>query len=172
MAASNGNLVIGYQNIYGQTSFNQSKQKQIEHQLIEHGIEIMHLQETNINEASFHYCPFINQNYNMIFQNNSSGYGVCSLVHKKLTISNEMIHPDGRLIMFDIGQVTYINLYLHSGQDFEAKNARENYISTTLPNYLLKAQKMGCLGGDFNCLDRKDDATHLAETKISTNLQN
>ena len=131
----------------------------------------MHLQETNITEASFHYCPFINQNYNMIFQNNSSGFGVCSLVHKKLKISNEMIHPDGRLIMFDIGQVTHINLYLHSGQVLEAKNARETFISTTLPNYLLKAQKMGCLGGDFNCLDRREDATHLAETKISANLQ-
>ena len=132
----------------------------------------MHLQETNITEASFHFCPSINQNYKIIHQNNSSGFGVCSLIHKRLTISNEMAHPEGRLIMFDIGQVSLINLYLPSGQETEAKHARENYISTVIPNYLLNSQKMGIMGGDFNCLDRKEDASHLAENKISQNLQN
>ena len=80
------------------------------------------MQETEINEGSFEFCPFISNNFQIIAQNSETGYGVCSLVHKKFTTENVFLHPSGRIIAFDIGPLTLINVYLPSGSDLSAKN--------------------------------------------------
>ena len=124
-----------------------------------------------MSEKSFIYCDYIIQNYNIIYNNNCTGYGVASLVHKRLAINNMLLHPNGRLILFDLDRVTHINLYLPAGQEAEARKSREDMISKDLPDYLLLAQADGVLGGDFNCVSNPQDLTHLVDHKISTNLQ-
>ena len=129
------------------------------------------MQECQVSEKSFIYCDYIIQNYNIIYNNNCTGYGVASLVHKRLAINNMLLHPNGRLILFDLDRVTHINLYLPAGQEAEARKSREDMISKDLPDYLLLAQADGVLGGDFNCVSNPQDLTHLVDHKISTNLQ-
>ena len=132
-------LSVGFLNIHGQTKLTQSKQDQIEYLIKEHKIGVLHLQETNIVESTFSQCPHIATNYKIIFQNNETGFGVCSLVHNDLETSNEIQHPSGRLIAFDVGDITMVNVYAHSGG--EAKDQRENLFGQTIPNTLLSAKR-------------------------------
>ena len=129
------------------------------------------MQETEINEGSFEFCPFISNNFQIIAQNSETGYGVCSLVHKKFTTENVFLHPSGRIIAFDIGPLTLINVYLPSGSDLSAKNSRENICGQTLPNMLLQRSKQGIVGGDWNCLTNPIDCTNPTEAKMSGNLK-
>ena len=127
------------------------------------------MQETNVDESTFERCPFISNNFKIIFQNNETGFGVCSLVHKRFPTENVIQHPSGRLIAFDIGEITLANVYLPSGGD--AKDQRENFIGQTIPNTLLAAKKNTLIGGDFNCIIAPLDCTHHPESKMSTNLK-
>ena len=52
-------LTVGFLNILGQTKLKQPKQNQIQFIMQEHKIDILHLQETNISEGAFDFCPFI-----------------------------------------------------------------------------------------------------------------
>ena len=164
-------LTVGFLNILGQTKLSQPKQKQLEFIVKQHKIDILHMQETNIEDEAFEFCPYIANNYQILAQNNETGYGVCSLVHKKLTTENEFFHPTGRLITFDIGNVTMVNTYLPSGSDTNAKNQRENMCGQIIPNMLLNAKKAGLAGGDFNNITDPRDCSHHPEQKLSPNLK-
>ena len=64
-------LNIAFANCKGQTGFNEAKQLQIEHFLITFDIDILHLQESHIDEFSFLTCNHILSNYQVI-RNNSN----------------------------------------------------------------------------------------------------
>lgn len=164
-------MTIGYINIHGQTKLPQSKQNQIEYLVKEYEVDVLHLQETNIDESAFERCTFIANNYKVIFQNNDTGFGVCSLIHNKFSTSNELLHPSGRIIAFDIGNLTLANIYLPSGSESSAKNQREDLCGQTIPNMLLSAKKSGLIGGDWNCITHTTDCTHHPEPKMSPNLK-
>ena len=140
-------LAIGYLNIQGQSRLNQAKQNQLDHILKEYKCDILHLQETNILEDTFELCPHIANNYQILAQNNEIGFGTCSLVHNKLEVSNEVLHPNGRLISFDVGSSTMLNIYAPSGSDFNAKNQREDLFGQLLPNVMLGRKNAGVAGG-------------------------
>ena len=164
-------LTVGFLNILGQSKLKQSKQDQIQFILQYHKIDILHLQETNILEGAFDFCPFIANNYQILAQNNDSGFGVCSLVHKKLATENEILHPSGRLIAFDVCNLTMINVYLPSGAETSAKNQREEFCGVTIPNLLLHGQKSGLIGGDWNNITNPADCSHHPEQKVSPTLK-
>ena len=89
------NPVRGVSNIYGQTNFNQAKVNQIEFLVKTNKIDILHLQETNILEETFENSNYLKNNYQILFQNNESGFGVCSLINNELETKNVLLHPSG-----------------------------------------------------------------------------
>ena len=163
-------LTVGYLNIQGQGKLTQSKQNQIEHLVKSHRCDILNLQESNVSSDAFEHCPYIANNFHIIAQNSDTGFGVCSLVHKRIPIENEYLHPSGRIIAFEVHNLSIVNVYLPSGSEHHAKNLREDLIGQTIPNLLLN-KDWGIIGGDFNCISQSIDCTHHPEQKISSNLK-
>ena len=103
------NLVILYLNIYRQTKLPIEKQKQIEDMIKFYHCDIVHLQEIDIENSTFHDCPFINNNYTVISNNSLVIYGVASLVKNDFNIENVNFDTEGRLITFEINSMTFGN---------------------------------------------------------------
>ena len=76
-----------------------------------------------------------------------------------------------RIIVFDIENVTFGIFYLPSGTYASSRSKRENYFSEIIPQLLINSKDSGCLGGDFNFIIHKEDATKNPETKISPSLK-
>ena len=73
--------------------------------------------------------------------------------------------------MFDIEDFTLGNIYVHSGTDAKSRAAREQFCSEILPQLITNTKRAGCVGGDWNCIVEKNDATATAESKISNSLK-
>ena len=164
-------LTIGYMNIRGQSGINIVKQLQIEAFAKFNNCDIIHLQEAHLDSETFSTCDFIMKTYNIIENNSVNKYGTASLVKSELTVENIRTDLEGRLIIFDIGDMTFGNIYLHSGTDARSRANRENYCCEVLPNMLVNSRDTGCMGGDFNCIVNKMDATNYPEAKMSKGLQ-
>ena len=161
-------LKVAFLNIQGQLKFTQARKDQIEHVIKSNQLDVLHLQETNICDGEFDLCHHISNNFQIIAQNNESGFGVCSLIHKRFVIENLFLHPSGRILCFDIEDLTLVNVYLPSGS--EAKQDRENLIGQDIPNLLLHRRK-GLVGGDWNAITAPIDCTNLPDPKMSPNLK-
>ena len=70
------------------------------------------------------------------------------------------------MIVFDIGEFTTSNIYLHSGTDSPSRAGRELYCCDVLPQLLINSKVMRCAGGDLNCIVDKRDATNHPEAKM------
>ena len=114
-------LNIAYVNILGQTGLKISKQVQIEQFLKTYKVDNLHCQEINIENETFESCNFINSSYNIIPNNASNKYGTCSLVSSNLQTSDVKVDTNGRIIMFDIEDVTFANVYLLSGNNLSMR---------------------------------------------------
>ena len=169
--ASNNILTIGYFNIRGQTGLPVVKQLQIESIMKQNHCDILHLQEANIDDETFTSCEFIKSSYNLVQNNSLNKYGTASLVKSDLQYSNVKCDSEGRAIIFDVGDLTLGNVYLPSGTDGPARAGRERYCCEVLPRLLLNSKADGSVGGDFNCIVDKKDATHHPEAKLSKGLQ-
>ena len=163
-------LVISYMNIRGQTGLSIDKQMQIENYLKVNNCDILNLQEAQIDEDTFSECNFISSNYSILANNAENKYGTASIVKNDLNVENVMCDTKGRVLIFDIAGVTFGNLYLPSGTDGGSRGSRENYFAEIIPQILVNKNDMGCIGGDFNCITNKQDATKNAETKMSPSL--
>ena len=73
--------------------------------------------------------------------------------------------------MFDIGNITFSNVYLPSGNDPIMRNMRENYSAEMIPELLINCKSEGIIGGDWNCITRDADATKNASQKMSPSLK-
>jgi exonuclease III len=148
------------------------KQKQIEDFIKQNNIDILHCQEIEVCESTFESCNFISSSFEII-QNNSptNKYGTASLIRNDLIIDNINLDTNGRAITFDVGNVTFCNLYLHSGNDRIMRSGRESYLAETIPQLLVNARASGCISGDFNCITDKKDATRNPENKMSASLK-
>ena len=164
-------LKIAYLNCKGQSGFGIAKQLQIEQFLKFNDIDIINLQETRVDKETFSGCSFILGNYEVIKNNSSSEYGTCTLVKNTLDIENIILHESGRIIIFDIGQLTVANVYLPSGTDGESRASREKFCGEILPNMLTNSGPAGMIGGDWNNIIHKNDCTHNQQTKISPCLK-
>ena len=167
----NKTLTIAYLNVHGQSGLSVSKQKQIEDFIHRNQIDILHTQEINIEEETFSQCNFILSNYNIIQNNALNKYGTASFVRSEFLPENLKMDTKGRAIIFDISGLTLGNIYLHSGTDALSRGGRENFCAETIPQLLVNCKEMGCLGGDLNCITRKEDCTHNPESKMSPSLK-
>ena len=164
-------LTIAYMNIRGQSSLSVVKQLQIEAFAKNNHCDIINLQEAHIESETFSTCDFIQSSYNIIDNNSRNKYGTASLVKSELKIENIKNDLEGRVILFDIGDMTFGNFYLPSGTDARSRSSRENYCCEVIPNLMVNSRDIGCVGGDFNCIVNKIDATHYPEAKMSKGLQ-
>ena len=130
-------LKVGYMNIRGQTGLTISKQIQIESFIIREKIDILHLQEINITEDSFSTCNTINAGFSIISNNAVNKYGTACIIKSDFSPENLLFDTKGRVIVFDIGGMTFANLYLPSGSDSVSKAEREEYSALTMPQLLL-----------------------------------
>ena len=154
-------------NIRGQTGLTLSKQTQIELFIKKYDLDALHLQEINIESESFSKCHYLSANYNIWANNSVNKYGTASIIRSDLNPENFRHDTQGRIQIYDIGNLTIGNIYFHSGTDSKSKTGRENLSSEILPNLLINSKVNGYVGGDFNCIVDKKDATHHPEQKMS-----
>ena len=57
------------------------------------------------------------------------------------------------------------------GNDPIMRTNRENYFAEKIPQVLINSKSSGCIGGDFNCIVSKVDATKNQENKMSPSLK-
>ena len=162
---------IAYMNIRGQTGLPLEKQLQVENFIQQNDIDILHCQEINVDENTFKECNLISSSYSIISNNSINKYGTATLVKNELNVENISCDSNGRIIIFDIDNLTFGNFYLPSGTDADSRSKRENYFCETIPNLLINSKDSGCLGGDFNSIIDKNDATKNPESKISPGLK-
>ena len=62
------------------------------------------------------------------------------------SIENIKVDTSGRIIVFDIENITFGNFYLPSGTDGLLRSSRENYFSETIPQLLNNTKDAGCVG--------------------------
>ena len=130
---------VAYLNCRGQTGLTESKQLQIEDFIKTHDIDILHLQETHIEDKTFSPCKFIMSHFNIIHNNSLTKYGTASLIKSSLSIEDVILHHSGRIILFNIGKVTFGNVYLPSGTDGASRASRENYCGDTISNLMVNS---------------------------------
>ena len=160
-------LIIATINIQGQTGFNETKQKQIEHYIQYHNIDILHCQEIDIETSTFNSCHYISSNFNIIENNSPTNkYGTASLVRNDLVIENLKCDTNARAIKFDIGSVTFSNFYLPSGNNRQMKDERDKYFSEIIPQLPVNRKDAGVLGADFNCIIERQDALRVSQNHV------
>ena len=164
-------IKILYINIKGQSKFTLEKQLQLADLIRHYDSDIIHLQESDVDENVFEHCHFIKNNFMLISNNSPTGYGTATLVKNSLTVTNIKLDTEGRVIIFDIEDNTFCNVYLHAGTDSASKNARENCFSNILPNLLINRKRNGCVGGDWNSIICMKDATNHPNSKMSSGLK-
>ena len=164
-------IKVGYINLRAQSGFGSPKQAQVEHFVKLEKFDILHLQEAQILEDTFENCDYITCNYSIITNNARNPYGTASLVANSLEPVNIKLDTQGRVIVFDIGDVTFANVYLPSGNDTVMRNLREEYISLSIPQLLINRKENGCIGGDWNCITEDIDASKNQSQKRSPSLK-
>ena len=87
-----------------------------------------------------------------------------------LTTTNVKLDTEGRVIIFDIDNTTFCNVYMEAGTDSSSRSSRERYCNEILPNLLTNSCRNGCSGGDWNSIIVKKDATNYPESKFSPGL--
>ena len=167
----NNSITIAFTYIGGQSRLSVDKQLQIEEFLKRYKCDILNLQETNIEPETFSTCSYISNNYNILENNSINNYGTSSLIKSEFVVENVRCDSDGRVLIFDVGPMTFGNLYFNSGTDSVARGGREKICSEVLPNLLINSKENGCIGGDLNCIIDKKDATKYPEAKMSKCLQ-
>ena len=164
-------LNIGYINLRAQTGFGLPKQIQVEQFLKSYQIDTRHLQEGQIREDTLEMCDFISSNYEIIANNASNQYGTASLLANLVANTNIKIDTQGRVLVFNVGDTTFANVYLSCGNQPGMRNLREDYISLIIPQLLLNRKDFGCIGGHWNCIREKLDATKNQTQKWSASLK-
>ena len=172
MAGTDENVFkLAYLNVRGQTGIKLEKQLQIEEFIKMHDIDILHCQEINIEEETFSECSLVTSSYNIITNNSPNKYGTASLVKNEYITENIVMDTSGRILIFDIDNMSFGNFYLPSGSDNLSRSSRENCCAEIIPQLLINSKDSGCYGGDFNCIIKNEDATRNPETKISPSLK-
>ena len=164
-------LTVAYINIHGQTKLTDSKQFQIEDFLKYNKVDVAHLQETEICDDTFSNCNYISSSFNILANNAVNKYGTSSLIKSELSYEDVKYDTAGRAIVFSLGGITLGNFYGHSGTDARSRSNRENFFSEVLPQLLTNTKPAGCIGGDWNSITAKADATVNPESKQSNSLK-
>ena len=164
--APTSTITVAFMNIRGQTGLDEAKQVQIENFVKSYKKDILNCQEINIKEDTFKNCNYLASSYNLITNNAPNKYGTCCLVSNSFEIDNIKLDTKGRVITFNIDNITFCNVYLPSGTDPVMKYSRE-----IIPQILINAKDTGCIGGDWNNIVDARDATKTANKKQSSSLK-
>ena len=124
MEDTSNTITIAYMNVHGQTGLDTAKQLQIEYFLKSYKVDILHCQEINISQDTFNNCEYINSAFNILSNNAQNKYGTCSLVSSQFNPENIKTDTNGRVIAFNIENITFCNVYMHSGSDPIMRNGR------------------------------------------------
>ena len=102
-------LNIAYINCYGQSKFPIHKQLEIQSLICQNSLDIIHLQETKIDQDSFAQCGFISSNFNIFSNNKPDGsyFGTVSLVRSDLDVSDIHTDNEGQIIIFNAAGCTW-----------------------------------------------------------------
>ena len=160
-------LRCGSVNIRQQTGFKIAKQKQIEDFIMKNQLDICSFQEIDCDNETFGNCNFISSSFNLIVNNSANKFGTACLVKSDLQIENLHFDTNGRIIVFDVADITVVSVYLPSGTSPEARTAREEYSGSVLPRLLTNRQRSGYMIGDWNCLLQARDCSGNAAAKLS-----
>ena len=125
-------LIVGFLNIRGQSKLYIEKQLQIEEFLKQYKCDILHLQEINIEDETFSNCHIISSNYNILQNNSINKYGTASLVKNDLEVENIRCDTEGRALVFDVNDMTFANMYFHSGTYAISRSGRGKMCSEVL----------------------------------------
>ena len=164
-------LKIATLNCQGQSGITTTKALFIDDLLSRMKYDILNLQETFIKEETFEHCGHIERFYNVISNNSPNNYGTACLVKNNLSFKDLRLDTEGRIIMFEINDFLFVNVYPKSGTDTTSRQTRENMFSSTLPNMIGFCRENMVLAGDWNCITENNDATHLPEIKTSPSLK-
>ena len=164
-------LTVASMNCHGQTKLEVPKQLFIQNFLLTNKIDILMCQETRIDDRTFEQCNFVRSNYNIIKNNASNSYGTSVLVHVNLNINDVKYDTDGRIIIFNIDEITFCNVYPKAGTDSESKQEREDLLNLTLPNMLHHHKANIIIGGDWNCITENSECTSFPDQKRSPTLK-
>ena len=110
-------------------------------------------------------------NFSIIQNNSQTRYGTASLVKSSLVVDDIILHHSGRVILFNIGELTFGNVYLPSGTDGASRNSREKFCGETIPNLMINSKLSGIVGGDWNNIIDQVDCTRHPEAKMSPCLK-
>ena len=147
MANSNqkSRITIGHINVYHQGGLDLAKQLEIEQQVKDHRLDIVHLQEINMSGEVFRDCPHLSSSFTFLSNTTSpTGYGTASLVKNSFAVKGLRGDEEGRVICFELDDwLTCWNVYLQSGQKRDANNSREEYCGKILPQLLLNRKPNG-----------------------------
>lgn len=114
-------------------------------------IDILLLQEVAISDFSFlrGYRPIININENL--------RGTAILIRDPIPFNNVRMLESSRGIAIDVFDYSIVNLYAPSGTQHRAE--RHDFFVNELPKLLLgRSEKI--IGGDFNCIIDRSDASN------------
>ena len=72
-------------NIHGQTKIPLVKHLQIEDFIKFNKIDMLHMQETDLDEESFSSCNYISSSYNILSNNSVTKYGTATLINTEFS---------------------------------------------------------------------------------------
>lgn len=158
-------------NCYKQSGLGQEKQEQIADFVKIHGIHVVHLQESQIDNDTF--CEgYIYSNFNVYPNNAPTGYGTATMVRNHLIVNKHLTDTNGRIQLIEIADCAFLNLYPQAGTDNTARTNRERCFTEGIPDILTGGScNKGASSGDFNCITRLCDATNLPQVKLSKSLK-
>ena len=107
MNTSRNIIRIGFLNIRGQTGFTSAKQAQIESFIVNKKLDVLHMQETHIEEDTFNDCWHISSCFNLISNNSDTRYGTASLISTSLSPENISLDLNGSVIVFMIRNISF-----------------------------------------------------------------
>ena len=72
-------------------------------------------------ENDLTHCEYIYSNYRIIKNNSHNEYGTSVFNHNELPIENLRCDMEGRIIVFNTGDSTIVNVYPKAGLDGESR---------------------------------------------------
>ena len=147
--APNRFLTVGSLNLRGQLTLGHSRILQLEDFVKQFKIDVLNLQETDLKDDVFEDKDFLFSNYELIINNSPKKFGTAVLIKNDLEYDNIKMDTEGRLISYDLTDlnITGCNIYLQCGADREARNSREEYGASYLPELLLERRNNIVVGG-------------------------
>ena len=96
---------------------------------------------------------------------------MCCVVANHFSFDNVIFDTNGRIILFDIADTTFGNVYLPCGNDKTMRGHIENHCAEVLPKFLTNRKSIGRIEGDWNSIICIEDATKNVSLKLSPSLR-